>query len=54
MVVGVSAALQQVRTGETTLSLLAHIHEEACRRRILVQLNRGERRPVLTCTVFLG
>ena len=39
---------------EKTLYLLAYVQDEAYRRRILVQLNRGEGRHALARTIFYG
>lgn len=51
---GLGRAVVELGRVEKTLYLLAYVHDEAYRRRILVQLNRGEGRQALACAVFHG
>lgn len=47
-------SLSGLGRAEKTLYLLAYVHDEAYRRRILVQLNRGEGRHALARALFHG
>ena len=51
---GLGRAVAELGRVEKTLYLLAYVHDEAYRRRILVQLNRGEGRHALARAVFHG
>ena len=51
---GLGRAVAEVGRVEKTLYLLAYVQDEAYRRRILVQLNRGEGRHVVARAVFHG
>jgi len=51
---GLGRAVAEVRRVEKTLYLLAYVQDEAYRRRILVQLNRGEGRHAVARAVFHG
>lgn len=51
---GLGRAVTELGRIEKTLYLLAYVHDEAYRRRILVQLNRGEGRHALARAVFHG
>ncbi|SNS04349.1 Tn3 family transposase [Hymenobacter mucosus] len=51
---GLGRAVAELGRVEKTRYLLAYVHDEAYRRRILVQLNRGEGRHALARAVFHG
>jgi len=51
---GLGRAVAELGRAEKTLYLLAYVQDEAYRRRILVQLNRGEGRHALARAVFHG
>ncbi len=51
---GLGRAVAELGRVEKTLYLLAYVQDEAYRRRILVQLNRGEGRHALARAVFHG
>jgi len=51
---GLGRAVAEVGRVEKTLYLLAYVQDEAYRRRILVQLNRGEGRHAVARAVFHG
>jgi TnpA family transposase len=51
---GLGRAVTEVGRVEKTLYLLAYVQDEAYRRRILVQLNRGEGRHAMARVVFHG
>ena len=51
---GLGRAVAELGRVEKTLYLLAYVQDEAYRRRILVQLNRGEGRHALARAIFHG